>query len=250
MGLIGIVLDNWDPNGHDGSAYMIKYFHAEPNFGLFVKREDIVRLLTGDDHLNLLSVRVPSDEGDYGDFTSKATSEISFGEVGRDNRTAYEEVLQSLAHGDRVRLERGRTGVVKFIGEVEFAKEEVIGIELDKWKAKGHCGTVRGVKYFQAAEGRGYFTRRENISEIIEKGVPDPSWVFMRIGDYVQLDDRTQGHVKYISDPDSKEEELVGLELDDPILNGHGGVVDGSKFFEAKRGHGTLVPRIKVSKVL
>merc|ERR1719233_2883664 len=72
----------------------------------------------------------------------------------------------------------------------------------------------------------------------------------MRIGDYVQLDDRTQGHVKYISDPDSKEEELVGLELDDPILNGHGGIVDGSKFFEAKRGHGTLVPRTKVSKVL
>eukprot|EP01084_Bolivina_argentea_P146347 256279_1 len=56
--------------------------------------------------------------------------------------------------GDRVRLERGKTGIVKFIGETEFAKGEVIGLELDTWTPAGHNGTVRGKIYFNAQEVR------------------------------------------------------------------------------------------------
>ena len=69
--------------------------------------------------------------------------------------------------GDRVKLERGKTGIVKFIGETDFAKEEVIGLELDSWTAAAHNGTVRGKQYFVAQEGRGFFASRSAITAVV-----------------------------------------------------------------------------------
>eukprot|EP01084_Bolivina_argentea_P290396 498808_1 len=70
--------------------------------------------------------------------------------------------------GDRVKLATGKTGIVKFIGQTKFAKGEVIGLQLDKWTIAGHNGTVRDETYFEAEDGRGYFTRRTNISNVVK----------------------------------------------------------------------------------
>eukprot|EP01083_Nonionella_stella_P091559 256049_1 len=70
--------------------------------------------------------------------------------------------------GDRVRLAGGKTGLIKFIGQTEFAKSEVIGLQLDTWTPAGHNGTVRNKKYFEAEDGYGYFTRRSSIAALLE----------------------------------------------------------------------------------
>eukprot|EP01084_Bolivina_argentea_P282332 483249_1 len=66
--------------------------------------------------------------------------------------------------GDRVLLTRGKYGIIKYIGNPEFCEGEAIGLELDTWTPAGHNGTVRGKTYFDAPAGRGYFTRRNDIS--------------------------------------------------------------------------------------
>lgn len=51
--------------------------------------------------------------------------------------------------GDRVKLSRGKTGIVKYKGPAAFVGgEEVIGIELDTWDPNAHDGSVQGKKYF------------------------------------------------------------------------------------------------------
>ena len=53
--------------------------------------------------------------------------------------------------GDHVKLARGRTGIVKYIGETEFSKgKELIGLELDTYDAEG---AERHKNYFDAPAG-------------------------------------------------------------------------------------------------
>ena len=40
-------------------------------------------------------------------------------------------------------------------------------MELDSWVPSGHDGTVRGKKYFTSSAGRGYFTRRTSVSNVV-----------------------------------------------------------------------------------
>ncbi len=61
--------------------------------------------------------------------------------------------------GDRIKTSKGRTGVVKYIGE-----DDVIGMELDTYD-----GSVSNKhrKYFNAADGRGYMTRKQSVANIV-----------------------------------------------------------------------------------
>jgi len=61
-----------------------------------------------------------------------------------------------------VKLTRGKTGVVRYIGPFKNM-EEVVGVELDNDTSGGHDG--KGL--FEAEMGRGYFTRRGSIVELI-----------------------------------------------------------------------------------
>jgi len=87
----------------------------------------------------------------------------------------YDERYANLQHqplefkiGDRVRLLRGKTGIIKYIGPVAD-EMELIGIELDSWNPSGH----NGKGFFDATNGRGYFTKRSEVVEII--GQPEKS---------------------------------------------------------------------------
>eukprot|EP01084_Bolivina_argentea_P294827 507420_1 len=49
---------------------------------------------------------------------------------------------------DRLKLTKGREGTIRYIGKPHFAKDERIGIDLDKWSAQGHDGRVGKFRYF------------------------------------------------------------------------------------------------------
>ncbi|ETO34408.1 hypothetical protein RFI_02686 [Reticulomyxa filosa] len=79
--------------------------------------------------------------------------------LGKYQTPLQQELLKHLKVDDHVRLMRGRTGKVKYIGPVGD-ELEMIGIEMDSWNPSGHNG--KGL--FTAADNRGYFAK---LSEII-----------------------------------------------------------------------------------
>ena len=162
--------------------------------------------------------------------------------------------------GDTVTLERGKKGVVKFIGETEFAKGEVIGLELSTWTPAGHNGTVRGKKYFSAADGRGYFTRRESINNVVVPVVKPikqrrKSITYklkpLKLGNRVRFikdnDERT-GVIRYIGYPSFTEGEVIGIELDQWSINAHDGTVNDVRIFDAAPGRGVFCRRDEIEK--
>jgi len=75
--------------------------------------------------------------------------------------------------GDRVRLKRGKIGVVRYVGPVKGTNIRVVGLELEQWHERGNDGTFKGVRYFETrGDGWGYFTKPSSIAEIIEPERP------------------------------------------------------------------------------
>ena len=72
--------------------------------------------------------------------------------------------------GDVVELDKGRRGILHFVGRVDAVnngKELLFGVELmDKAMAK-HNGTVHGVSYFQCPPKRGCFLKSSQIRKKI-----------------------------------------------------------------------------------
>jgi dynactin complex subunit len=64
--------------------------------------------------------------------------------------------------GDKVSILDGRTGIVKFIGQTDFAAGIWIGLELDQPSGKND-GTVNDRKYFQCREDHGVFVRSSQL---------------------------------------------------------------------------------------
>ena len=61
----------------------------------------------------------------------------------------------------------GLTGVVRWLGETEFAPGFWVGVELDHGPGRNN-GTVAGVRYFQCDAQRGLFVRPSNCHVIAE----------------------------------------------------------------------------------
>eukprot|EP01084_Bolivina_argentea_P147826 258578_1 len=77
-------------------------------------------------------------------------------------------IRKKLKIGDHIKLARGKTGVIKYIGKGEDIggsgdHEDIVGIELDKWSANGN----EGKNLFKTSKGRGFFARRSSIANII-----------------------------------------------------------------------------------
>eukprot|EP01084_Bolivina_argentea_P261638 442231_1 len=69
--------------------------------------------------------------------------------------------------GDHVKLLHGTTGIVQYIGSSKFSDDEIIGIKLDTYDPTATDGTHDGIKHFSVRNGRGYFTTKQHISNII-----------------------------------------------------------------------------------
>ena len=81
----------------------------------------------------------------------------------------YIPYYKPLKIGDHIKLESGKVGIIRYIGQPNFASEELIGIELDFWSCNAGNGTINNQKIFCSSPGRGYFASRKSIVKIVYK---------------------------------------------------------------------------------
>ncbi|VDO41494.1 unnamed protein product, partial [Haemonchus placei] len=127
---IGLVLD--DPLGkNDGSVQGYRYFTCTPDHGLFCKSSKLDRIM-------LSPARFTSPAPGEGEPKSPYAAEYGFD------------------IDDRVVVSGGKQGVVRFIGETEFAQGIWAGIELEQPLGKND-GSVQGKRYFTCKSPYGVF---------------------------------------------------------------------------------------------
>ncbi|ETO31191.1 hypothetical protein RFI_05930, partial [Reticulomyxa filosa] len=239
--LIGIELDSWHPNATDGTVRGKTYFKV--TFNLFEKKKSLIIVEF------CFDVGKQTDGGNDNDLDDE------------DETTPPPQAPLPKIHfkiGDYVKLSRGKSGVVKYIGETDFTKGEIIGLELDTWNPCGHNGTVRGKKYFEANVGRGHFTRRGSISQVVIPLVkpldPKTSNTTFQLKPF-KPDDRiafvnggATGVIKYIGYPPFAEGEVFGIELDEWSANAHDGSANGDIIFDTLPGRGIFARRDEIEK--
>eukprot|EP01084_Bolivina_argentea_P274353 467609_1 len=131
--MIGIELNRWIPNGCNGIIHGHKYFKCKDGYGLFILKNGIkCKIVENNENIKLKSVT-------------------------------------NMIIGDKVKLKMGKSGIVKYLGNVEFTNDYMVGIVLDEWSANGNDGTVNGKQYFKTNKGRGYFVRKTDIVQV--KGI-------------------------------------------------------------------------------
>ena len=139
--LIGVELDEDDPTAQDGTVGSKSYFNTTMGRGVFVRRASVVSIETTSVH--------EQRDGDESDEQ-------------KDDDSSEEEELD-LDIGDYVELNVGVKGIVMYIGNTDFAKGEVIGLEMEKWDSDGHDGSKNGKRYFECKSGYGMWSRRDRI---------------------------------------------------------------------------------------
>ncbi|KAL7998951.1 putative CAP Gly-rich domain-containing protein [Plasmopara halstedii] len=68
--------------------------------------------------------------------------------------------------GARVAFGAGRTGIVRFVGETDFASGEWVGIELDQPEGKNN-GELNGRVYFTCAPDHGLFVKKSMVRTLL-----------------------------------------------------------------------------------
>ncbi|KAF1786673.1 NAD(P)-binding domain [Phytophthora cactorum] len=68
--------------------------------------------------------------------------------------------------GARVAFGAGKTGVVRFVGETDFASGEWVGIELERPEGKNN-GELNGRVYFTCAPNHGLFVKKSMCTELV-----------------------------------------------------------------------------------
>lgn len=254
--LIGLKLSNWSERGHDGTVKGKSYFKCHPGYGYFTKPDAVNSTLKK----ATASVIMVSS----GAPTAPSPATVSGGAIG-----------VQFGVGDKVKLKRGRIGIVKYIGKADFANgEEVVGLELEQWSDSGNDGSVKGTRYFTCSAGRGYFTKRGAVSEVLEMA-PNTDRVYMPkeekkpepeeekrspavssgpdvvMGDFVRLRKGREGTVRYIGPVDGVKGDLIGLELQQWVPGkDHDGDYNGKSYYTCKSGTGYWTKRENISKVI
>jgi len=264
--MVGLELDKWTSYGHDGTVSGKRYFIAQRNKGYFCKYDSVLRVLPSDDNSDdtggsrgrsprrkkQLPRRTRRGSSPTDSPTRDRSQHISDADH-EESKKASRKDVESIMIGDKVRLSRGKVGRIKYIGRVEFTTGEVIGLELSQWTEKGHNGSVLGKRYFRAAPGRGYFTKRANIDEVLEDDAQNRGKLDAKEGDRVRLKRGKIGIVRFIGRvPGIDRGCVVGMELDS-IGNdrGHDGYSPtGEKIFECRPGHGYWTSREAIAEIL
>merc|ERR1719350_1211179 len=154
--ILGVELSQWSSSGNDGSLKDKRYFTCDMGRGYFSRQANVATVIKR----NTPEREDPRTMSDRELFPSYGSSKSS--------SSAPTANLVNFKVGDRVRLQRGRVGTVKFYGKVEFAVGDVVGLELEQWSEKGNDGSVKGKRYFETrGPGWGYFTKPSAIAEVI-----------------------------------------------------------------------------------
>lgn len=150
--IIGLLLDEWWPNGSDGCVVDTdgnkhQLFSCLPGFAYFCSLEHLTKIKK---------------------HGRKRRSSIT---LNTETITDDDDIcnhLPDLCIGDRVKLKSSAIGTVQYIGNTSFSNgREVIGIELDQWSVNAGDGTVNGDVLFECMKGRAYLTRRQSIVDLV-----------------------------------------------------------------------------------
>merc|ERR1719242_2094258 len=144
--------------------------------------------------------------------------------------------------GDRVYLEGGRVGTVRYIGPIKTGlnADQYLGIELDEGFEGTSGGSIDGEEYFKCPPMSAVFVLPDDVIEVLKgKRRKNVYKQQDRVEVVVDKNGLTEcGTVKYIGDSPFFRRPIVsyGIELDNTIENGGNGIYNNKKYFDCKPG--------------
>ncbi|XP_051541933.1 CAP-Gly domain-containing linker protein 1-like isoform X2 [Myxocyprinus asiaticus] len=179
----GIVLD--EPIGkNDGSVSGIRYFQCEDLRGIFTRPSKLSRSPVAEHKANGALTpasqtaanqaspakdAIPDTQTTNATATTKSSTNLirtaSESASNLSETDSAKKLQRELKLGDRVLVGGTKAGVVRFLGETDFAKGEWCGVELDEPLGKND-GAVAGVRYFQCLPKYGLFAPTHKVTRI------------------------------------------------------------------------------------
>ncbi|XP_042354754.1 CAP-Gly domain-containing linker protein 2 isoform X2 [Plectropomus leopardus] len=174
---------------NDGSVGGVRYFECQPLQGIFTRPSKLTRQPVGegsDSHsTDSISAQNQTQQGGSGAPPGQRVvvplregllnSAVKTGNESGSNMSDSGSVKKAgdkdLRVGDRVLVGGSKMGVIRYMGETDFAKGEWCGVELDEPLGKND-GAVAGTRYFQCLPKFGLFAP---IHKVIRIGFPSTS---------------------------------------------------------------------------
>jgi len=199
---------------NDGSVASIRYFDCQPKHGIFVPLSRVRKAAEADE--NSISVKLPNEP----------------------SQLLLQDGNGRLQIGDRVLVAGQKVGIIRFMGETQFAPGVWVGVELDEPHGKND-GSVSGVRYFECRMNYGIFAQQMKIQRC-EHGIPKShESLRLKPGMSVFVNNEL-GIVRHIGNIHFADGVWLGIELRRPVGKNDGSVGD-HRYFTCKQNFGLFI---------